>query len=410
MPPRPLYIEWTELAALARGGLWLLVLIVYLSTLAGIGDISIWWMAGIAAVIWVNRLLFAKQMWNQEVGWWWQLRVMMWTLWAPVVLTLPLMLARIWAPAEELALSVLGGMVLAIVALVMFQMKHLPFWWFAPGFLWMALVSLSSLISEPLSWLMVLVPLAAVLLAVVVGLVISALDSVSGNPKADLDATAHALGSGTSRRTLDDEFEYDLDFMHPEGQGASQSNQQAAEWYRRATKRGDADAQYNLGLMHDEGKNIPQDRRKAAEYYCLAAEQDHVTAQYRLGHMYRAGEGVTLNFQEAARWFLRAAEQGNADALRQLLSLAEQGHAGAQHKLGTMYERGHGVEQDFAEADAWYNIAAASGHKGAAERTDKLGKLLLSGELEKAKERAQKHAKTIQDKRENSSPLSPPSP
>lgn len=48
-----------------------------------------------------------------------------------------------------------------------------------------------------------------------------------------------------------------------------------------------------------------------------------------------------------------------------ILDEAVAGDERAQYSLGEMYRRGDGVGQNFAEAYAWYSIAAQNGHLGA---------------------------------------------
>ena len=44
---------------------------------------------------------------------------------------------------------------------------------------------------------------------------------------------------------------------------------------------------------------------------------------------------------------------------------AQQGHARAQTDLGAMYAGGAGVIQDWIQAYAWFDVAAASGNRDA---------------------------------------------
>jgi len=47
--------------------------------------------------------------------------------------------------------------------------------------------------------------------------------------------------------------------MYDNGQGVSQSYEQAVKWYRQAAQQGDAIAQLNLGNMYNSGRGVPQD-------------------------------------------------------------------------------------------------------------------------------------------------------
>ncbi|MBP6437528.1 MAG: sel1 repeat family protein, partial [Paludibacteraceae bacterium] len=63
----------------------------------------------------------------------------------------------------------------------------------------------------------------------------------------------------------------------------------------RATQ-GDARAQYNLGWMYDNGQGVTQSDSKAFEWYSKAAAQGNAKAQYNLGWMYGNGQGVEKNY------------------------------------------------------------------------------------------------------------------
>ena len=55
---------------------------------------------------------------------------------------------------------------------------------------------------------------------------------------------------------------------------------------------------------------------------------------------------------------------------------ADQGDAAAQYNLGVMYKNGRGVLEDYVQAHAWLNLAAAQGHEKAPK-----GKDLLRGKM-----------------------------
>ena len=65
---------------------------------------------------------------------------------------------------------------------------------------------------------------------------------------------------------------------------------------------------------------------------------------------------------------------------------ADQGNAPSQYTLGVMYNFGNGVEQDYAEAYAWCNIAAESLPEAAHLRGE-LGKLMSPQQLGEAQKR-----------------------
>ena len=67
------------------------------------------------------------------------------------------------------------------------------------------------------------------------------------------------------------------------------------------------------------------------------------------------------DFKEAVKWYQKAADQG---------------FAMAQLNLGLLYFLGKGVLEDFVQAYAWLNIAAANG-----DENSKKGKSLLAKEM-----------------------------
>ena len=70
-----------------------------------------------------------------------------------------------------------------------------------------------------------------------------------------------------------------------------------------------------------------------------AAEQGYAIAQHGLGFMYLEGDCVDQDSAEAAAWFRKAADQGLAGSLT---------------TLAKMYEDGNGVERDPEEARRLY--------------------------------------------------------
>jgi TPR repeat protein len=79
--------------------------------------------------------------------------------------------------------------------------------------------------------------------------------------------------------------------------------------------------------------------------------------------------------------------EDDAEALRLYRLAAEQGVAKAQHNLGVMYANGEGVPQDYAEAYAWFCVAATSGDVDAVKNRDVAKELLTAEQLSKAQKR-----------------------
>jgi hypothetical protein len=89
-------------------------------------------------------------------------------------------------------------------------------------------------------------------------------------------------------------------------------------------EREDAESQFELGQRFEKGEGVSQDDARAAEYYLKAAAQGHTEAQFYLGLVYGQGRGVSRNGAAAQQWLRQAAEQG---------------HPGAQYHLGVQLYR-----------------------------------------------------------------------
>jgi len=62
----------------------------------------------------------------------------------------------------------------------------------------------------------------------------------------------------------------------------------------------------------------------------------------------------------------------------------EPADADAQFSLGLMYFNGEGVPQDLAQANAWFNIAAAAGLEPAREARDTMKDLMTPEQIVEA--------------------------
>lgn len=128
--------------------------------------------------------------------------------------------------------------------------------------------------------------------------------------------------------------------------GVEQNFTEAARWYERLAKRGDAHAQTSLGLMYARGYGVEKNLQTAHRWWSFAAAQNDLGAQYNLGLSYSRGEGVAQDFKRAADWYGKAAARG---------------HVQAQHNLGLLYHEGKGLQRDPVRAYYWLKIAALQG-------------------------------------------------
>jgi TPR repeat protein len=78
----------------------------------------------------------------------------------------------------------------------------------------------------------------------------------------------------------------------------------------------------------------------------IRLDPNHTELQHMLGVMYANGLGVQQDYAQAVAWFRKSADQGDV---------------GAQIRLGGIYEAGKLVPQDYAQAAYWYRKAAEHG-------------------------------------------------
>ncbi|KAJ1622905.1 hypothetical protein T492DRAFT_884461 [Pavlovales sp. CCMP2436] len=119
-----------------------------------------------------------------------------------------------------------------------------------------------------------------------------------------------------------------------DGEGEVQDHAAAVRLFRRAAKKGHADAQaalgavaqVNLGQCYAAGVGVPRDDSEAARFFRLAAEQGLALAQLRLGELLLAGGPVAGSVLpavpgEAARFLAQVAQQ-TGDEEKRLEALA----------------------------------------------------------------------------------------
>jgi localization factor PodJL len=145
----------------------------------------------------------------------------------------------------------------------------------------------------------------------------------------------------------------------------------AAEWLRRAAKRGLVPAQFRLGSHYEKGLGVKKDIEAARRLYLAAAKAGNAKAMHNLAVLYAEGAiGRKPDYQSAVRWFLKAAAHGITDS---------------QYNLGILYARGIGVKADATQAYKWFALAARDGDKEAAKKRDETGNRLDPKELNAAR-------------------------
>ena len=83
---------------------------------------------------------------------------------------------------------------------------------------------------------------------------------------------------------------------------------------KAAADRGHKKAQFRMGRAFDKGNGVTEDNTRAFQWYLKAANQGHAKSQYQVGRCYKKGKGVAEDQQKALSWFIKAANQDNADA------------------------------------------------------------------------------------------------
>ena len=144
---------------------------------------------------------------------------------------------------------------------------------------------------------------------------------------------------------------------------------------RLESKNNDAAAEFSIGQMHELGQGVSQSDTEAAFWYRKAADQGLPIAESSLGRLfYRGMEGTApRDFVTAAKWFRKAADQGDADG---------------QVYLGKMYVEGQGVPIDHVQAYMWYTLAIKGGNSSARYSRDMLAPVMSPAQIATAEQLA----------------------
>ncbi len=184
-----------------------------------------------------------------------------------------------------------------------------------------------------------------------------------------------------------------------QGKGVAADPVAGIDWIHRAAIGGYAGAMVVVGVAYHGGiGGLALDRYAAYNWFRRAAEAGDPEGQSFAGQCLLHGDGVEADLLEARLWLLKAAlrlepaacyelgklsdtavdgDAGWAEALAWYRLAAEHGHAGAQRRIGVHYQHGAGVPKDPAEAVRWLYRAALQADADARLR---LGQQLLEGE------------------------------
>ncbi|MCK1394316.1 tetratricopeptide repeat protein [Bradyrhizobium sp. 1] len=124
-----------------------------------------------------------------------------------------------------------------------------------------------------------------------------------------------------------------------------------------------------------EGKHLTEDYPASAQYLRLAAKAGDQAAQYQLARLYQDGKGVPQDYQEAAKWYLSAIGSG---------------FSRARGPLGKLY-----VEmRDLVSAHMWFNLAALTDDRWAAEERDNIAQKMTPAQIAEAQKLAREWTET----------------
>ena len=169
----------------------------------------------------------------------------------------------------------------------------------------------------------------------------------------------------------------------------------AAQWYKKAMRKGNVEATFRLGrVVHYGGQGVEKSPELSHELYLRASRQDFPEAQYWLGYCYHYGFGTEKDLAKAVEWYRRAAQNNVPQAQNNLamLHLAGEGVAKnpklaarfltraaklnytyAQNNLAGLYELGWGVPKNPNQAIQLYTAAARAGNPKALANLQRLG-------------------------------------
>ena len=143
----------------------------------------------------------------------------------------------------------------------------------------------------------------------------------------------------------------------------------------RLAEKNDAAAEFSIGQMHERGQGVSQSDTEAAFWYRQAADQGLPIAESSLGRLFYHGmEGTApRDFVTAAMWFRKAADQGDVDG---------------QVYLGKMYAQGQGVPIDHVQAYMWYTLAIKDGNSSAKYSRDLIAPIMSPAQITTAEQLA----------------------
>jgi len=129
-------------------------------------------------------------------------------------------------------------------------------------------------------------------------------------------------------------------------------------------------SRYTMGEIYYYGEGVPRDFKKAFECFEKEALQGEPSSQLHLSQMYNRGEGVPKDDSKSLDWLIKATSQGYPEA---------------QFNMGLVCEQ----FKRPVDAYAYFNLAAATGHKDYVEYRDEFQKKLTAKQIEEGQEMSQ---------------------
>ena len=139
--------------------------------------------------------------------------------------------------------------------------------------------------------------------------------------------------------------------MYMQGQGTSINEAEAFKWLYNAAINGKSskESERIWAQSFIKGQNVPQNYGEALHWYELAANGGDAEAQSELAFLYFSGNYIERDYEKAHHWFKIAAMNN---------------YSLAQYNMGILWYTGNGVPTvDTVQAYAWFNLAAANGHR-----------------------------------------------
>lgn len=164
--------------------------------------------------------------------------------------------------------------------------------------------------------------------------------------------------------------------------GLPQDPNEAAYWYKQATKSEIREAERQLGLMYRTDNFIRHDYLESYFYLRKAADGGDIMAARELGNSFMAGLGVPRDPVQAEKWLTKAAELDDSEAqyilgnallygnffaqnivvaISWLQRAVENNHEEAKFLLGKCYREGIGVKKNLSRCYELWLEAATNG-------------------------------------------------